>query len=295
MKTITFFSEKGGVGKSTFAILYASWLHYKYGVKVALADYNFRIDAYRRDELRERAKLIARDPSVPAFDETDAWPILTADAASINEIEKRCMGQFNPYVEWFREKTYRYGGMQDMDVVVCDFPGSLTGGEYSGLAMSNFLNLTVIPVERDPMTMKSTELMHDIAERNNLNHCMFLTKVRVELVNLRKPYMLLADRIINRLQWPLLPDMVSYSERIRSLDKVENIRSTFEFADFDGPVWGKSRDLGIENLFIDVTKELDRTADLPKTKAADLSFVYALEKRNDGRGLKGTAFPDYEI
>ena len=42
MKTITFFSEKGGVGKSTFSIMLASWLHHKMGVKVALADFNLQ-------------------------------------------------------------------------------------------------------------------------------------------------------------------------------------------------------------------------------------------------------------
>ncbi len=295
MKTITFFSEKGGVGKSTFAIMYASWLKYKHGVNVALADFNFRIDAYRADEISERKKLIKNNPEIKPFDIAAAWPIITAETKQINEIKDRYGREVNAYVEWFREKTYNYEGLKKYDIVICDFPGALTGGEYAGLAGAGFLNLTVMPVERDAMTLKATEKIHTALDKLAVNHCMFLTKARLELVNLRKPYMQLANDLLNKLRWPLLPDIVSYSERIRSLEKVENIRSTFGFPNFEASEWGNSKDLGIENLFIDITKELDKTADLPKTKDANLDFVYGLKKVDDGRNIHGTKFPEYEI
>ena len=51
MKTVSFYNEKGGVGKTTFSILYASWLKYKHGVDVAVVDLNNRIASYRKDEM----------------------------------------------------------------------------------------------------------------------------------------------------------------------------------------------------------------------------------------------------
>jgi cellulose biosynthesis protein BcsQ len=63
MKTITFFSEKGGVGKSSFSIMYASWLS-KHGIDVALADFNHRISRYRESEIRARNKFIEENPEV---------------------------------------------------------------------------------------------------------------------------------------------------------------------------------------------------------------------------------------
>ena len=41
LKTITFFNEKGGTGKTTFAALFSSWLGYSKGEKVEAIDYDY--------------------------------------------------------------------------------------------------------------------------------------------------------------------------------------------------------------------------------------------------------------
>ena len=38
MKTLTFFNEKGGSGKTTFCLMMASWLRYRCGYRVAVID-----------------------------------------------------------------------------------------------------------------------------------------------------------------------------------------------------------------------------------------------------------------
>ena len=98
------------------------------------------------------------------------------------------------------------------------------------------------------------------------------------------------------INFRVLPDMVSQSERIKKIEDVSIIRSTFEFPDWDQKCFAGNRDLGIENLFIDVTRELVKTPDILETPEADLSFIKSIEKeRNDSRQLVGTSFPEYEM
>ena len=290
MKTISFFSEKGGVGKSTFSIMYASWLHYKFGVKVGLADFNDRITRYRSAEIAKREELRKSKPDIPSLNEASAWPIATVKVKDIEQLRKN--GASKPYAHWFVEQLQ--GPLAGMDVILCDFPGNLSGHEFIEMAGFKLLNLVVIPTERDPMTIQSTRKLQKMLTVGELNHCVFINKAQVGLRNLRSYYTVFGQELM-KSNMPLLPDMVSYSERIMAIEKLDNIRSTFGFPDFSLPEYENGKDLGIENLFIDVTRELAKTPDLKGTIPTDLSFVNGLTKNQDGRQLVGTAFPEYEI
>lgn len=292
MKTIAFFSEKGGVGKSSFTIMYASWLHYKYGVKVAVADFNQRISAYRKSEQEERLKLCKKNPGLKPFEDKNTWPIENVSYAVIRQYKSE--GYATPYGFWF-EAMYTRGSLRGYDVILCDFPGSMTGNEFQDVCSMKLLNLVIIPTEKDEMTLDSTFWLHTLLKSaNKCNYCAFINKARTNLNNQRATYHGLAEILIKR-GLPLLPDMVSNSDRMMSIDKVDNIRSTYGFPDFSRDEYGPNRDLGVENLFIDVTRELDKTKDLRDTGTADLSFVRSLKKTDDGRQLRGTPFKEYEI
>ena len=290
MKTISFFSEKGGVGKSTFSIMYASWLHYKYGVKVGLADFNDRITRYRNAEITKREELRKNKPDIPSLNVASAWPIETVKVREIEQLRKD--GALKPYVKWFVEKIQ--GPLAGMDVILCDFPGNLSGKEFVEMAGFQLLNLVVIPTERDPMTIQATRKIQKMLAVANIDHCIFINKAQVGLRNLRSYYTVFGQELM-KSKMPLLPDMVSYSERIMAIEKLDNIRSTFGFPDFSLPEYENGKDLGIENLFIDVTRKLAKAPDLKGTIPTDLSFVNRLTKVQDGRQLVGTAFPEYEI
>lgn len=294
MKIITFFSEKGGVGKSSFSIMYASWLKYKHGVKVALADFNERISDYRKAEIRERNKLIRENPEkgIQPFDLESAWPIIPALRSEVNEWRK-ILPNF-PFYAWL-DNEIRKGRLKDYDVVLCDFPGSLDSGEFMQILSGQLINLTVIPFDNDEMTINSTTKTHNYLD--NKNHCMFLNKVDVNFANRRNMCIALAHKMMKKPEpgFPVLPDMVAYSERMTTIEKVDILRTTFTCPDFDSDTFKGGRDLGTENLFIDVTRELAKTADIRNTRPADLSFVDGLQKRKDNRQFTGSSFPEYEI
>ena len=294
MKTISFFSEKGGVGKSSYSIMYASWLHHQHGLKVALADFNNRVYNYRRSEMANRRQFIESNPDteIKPYDESLSWPIINCLSSDVREI-RRNTGTNCPYANWF-ENEVSNGRLKGYDVVVLDFPGSLTGGEYLQMMAIGDIGLTVIPTEKDEMTLQSTLTLSRMLQNQDKKHCVFITKAQLGLRNFRGQYFKLAKLLVER-GMPVLPDLVSYSERISTFDKVDIIRSTFGFPDFSTSEFEKGKDLGLENLFIDVTRELASTQDLKGTDEVNLDFINEMTKHNDGRQFNGSAFPEYEI
>ena len=293
MKTITFFSEKGGVGKSSFSIMFASWLRYNHGVDVALADFNHRISRYRESEIRARNKFIKENPEtgVLPFNEHNAWPIVDAWADDIKSYQED--GLPYPYASWFNDQVTK-GDLAGHDVIVCDFPGSMTDGSFMNMLTMHHLGLVIIPTEKDEMTLGSTLRLKDILNRTNYNYCCFINKAQLGLKNFRNAY-LKFGRKLTALSVRMLPDIVTYSERMTTIDKVDIIRSTFGFPDFNKPEYNGISDLGIENLFIDVTRELAKVPDYKGTGNADLSFIETMQKKNDGRFFKGSSYPEYEF
>lgn len=290
MKTITFFSEKGGVGKTSFSILYASWLKYKYGVNAAVADFNMRIQGVRDKELANRLELKKNNPDLYIPPKEKLWPLISCRADDIKEYKMSGRSKFL-YGTWLEDRLAEGGALSGNDIVICDFPGSITTGEFAEVHYKKLLNLIVIPTERDEQTIQSTVKLLKYIEKlgiEDTRHCVFINSAQLGLKNLRGSYLRVADFFKDK-GYPILPDMVSNTEKMSTIDKVSIIRSTLYYPDLE------QNDYGFENLFIDITRELEKTRDLRGTPPADLSFVRPLTKRNDGRQLTGTRFPEYEI
>lgn len=293
MRTISFFSEKGGSGKTSFLIMYASWLKYRYGVSVAVADFNNRIWFYRKSEISERGTFIKEHPEAQArpFDIGRVWPIVGGYA---NEIEPyRNEAEKHPYATWFRNE-YLKGRLKDYDIVLCDFPGDSSGNAFLDLVSLRLINLIIVPTERDQMTIDSTLGLCNALSAGGQNYCCFINNARLGIRNFQGMDAQLGQEL-TRKGIPMLPDMITFSERIMTICLVDIIRSTFDFPDFTKDEFERISDLGLGNLFIDVTRELKKTKDIEGTGIADLSFVDGLGKTDDGRMFRGSSFPEYEI
>lgn len=296
MKTITFFSEKGGVGKSTMSILYASWLSYKHGVKVAVADFNNRIQNVRDKDMKAM-KAADGNPDVkltPAFTGTP-WPTVTCKPKDVAMIRKNNLPY--PHFKWL-DWQFSRGDLRGFDVIVCDFPGSLTGQEFTDCLLAGGLSLIVIPVEKEQMTIASTFNIIRMLEMTRMDdrYCAFINRALLDLTARKKSYMNFGPSLKDA-GVKILPDFVQFSDRLQTLDRVDVLRSTLRYPDFDSPDYAgaRTKDLGIENLFIDVTRELAKRPDLPGTDEAVLDFVDSLKKKDDGRQFAGSAFPHYEL
>lgn len=288
MKTVIFYNEKGGVGKSSFTIMYASYLKYKYGVKVGVADYNFRINNYRQDEKAVRKNAGTYD----LVKDKELWPIVTAMPKDINTFPKAIL---HKYCFWLQNQIDN-GQLKGLDVILIDLPGSVAGGELRELLINHMISLCVIPTDRDAQTMRAAiETYNRVAGSGKVPSMVFINQVQ-SFVKF-KEYEDIA-RELPQLDPPVkvLPDIISFSERMRKMTEVDLMRSTFEYPDWESKAFEGSKDLGIENLFIDVTRELVKVKDLKGTEPCELSFVKDLKKEfQERRQLFGTAFPEYEF
>lgn len=295
MKTLTFHNIKGGVGKSSFTILYASFLAYRHGIKVGVADIDTRINSYRKDEYNAKK----RNGTLDNILETDPWVVAPVDYAAV----KKYRNEYLPgYATWL-EKEIRQGSLKDCDVVLIDLPGAVSGGEAPEIIAKNLIGLYVIPTDRDSITLRVTvrtkNMINDIQKQiANLkcNYCAFINQIQPQ--QKKSVYVQMAE-ILRSSGLPVLPDMIAYSERMKKIDDVDIMRSTFSYPDWENPLYEGSKDLGIDNLFIDITKLLAKTEDITGTKETDLSFIETVEKKcglqDLNRQLNGTAFPELEI
>lgn len=326
MKTISFFNVKGGSGKSTCTMMYASWLHYKHGIKVAVIDFNEQLGSYRRSEayLRkeydeqvkkqfesdrkeyERARIVAeqegrrftrKEPVMAPL----AWEsVADVDTYKIIREDPRAMEQLKSVsvktacATWIRHLIHN-GDLQDYDVLFMDFGASLEDMRWMSALGADLIGLTVIPVDGDVSSLYGATRVKMALDKLARNSCVFLNKLNMLATNKRKAperdlAQLLSDRGFN-----LLPDMISFSFKMdKKADEPDILRSTYQY-----PVWGEGvhkgdHDLGYDNLFIDITRILAKTRDIGPV--SDLSFVDALEKKDDPRRqIKGSSYPQYEM
>ena len=85
MRTISFFNEKGGSGKSTFCLMMASWLRYRCGRSVAVIDLDdpmHSINEIRQLDLeafREGGRHLMSFVPEDADPDRDWYPVITAE------------------------------------------------------------------------------------------------------------------------------------------------------------------------------------------------------------------------
>lgn len=289
MKTIAFYNEKGGVGKTSFTIMYASYLYYKHGIDIAVVDLNNRLNGYRAKEIKEKTI----NGTIENFNLDHAWPIVAPQKGEL----KKYRTQLFPESLWFNEHI-RAGELKGKKVVLIDLPGA-AGGDTNVASMihGQHIGMYVIPTERNIQTARATVgVFNTINKYSNYDPVIvsFINRTFIPNVS-RDKYQGIADKY-KELKIPVLPDMVSNSSRMDNISAKSIICSTLEYPDWDNEAFKGSRDLGIENLFIDITRLLNTSREHPGTNTVVIDFADDMQKQfREDRQLRNTMFPQFEF
>ncbi len=161
MQVISFFSAKGGTGKTTFNMLLASYLKYELGKRVMLMDFDgpeYSLSFCRRREL-EYLKSQGAEVDERAF-----YPIVTVRDHSPEKLDALAR----------KIPTMR----EAFDYIIMDFKGSLNKADpVSIMATAGVLDKVIIPVELDPMIIASMKSLATVFKANGQDAILFFNKV----------------------------------------------------------------------------------------------------------------------
>ena len=162
MRTISFFSAKGGTGKTTFNMLLTSWLKYEKGLRAAVLDFDspeFNLSYTRKRELK-----YLQDKGLTP-DEKQLYPIL-----EIEDYESRKSLQV--------VRNLMIDAAGNLDVLILDFGGSFNDGDpVLDLVQAGLVDLIVIPLEMDGMILSSGKSLASVLEQLRQKALLFFNKV----------------------------------------------------------------------------------------------------------------------
>lgn len=159
MRIVSFYSAKGGTGKTTFNLLFASYLRYRLGLRVLFLDFDgpeFNAYFVRQREL-EHFK----------GDMEELYPIESVD----------CEGfRGKPGMTEFAKKLR--GLESQLDYIVLDFAGSFSAEDaVCQLSLAGAIDLIVIPTELDSITIASSKALSSTFAESSQKSMLFFNRV----------------------------------------------------------------------------------------------------------------------
>lgn len=143
-KLISFSSQKGGVGKSTFTTLFSSILYYEKGYNVAIIDCDYPQFSIKKQRERERKQI----ETIPSFNkialtqferlQRKPYPVFSCEHPEILEFASEVIS---------KSKT-------GYDYILFDFPGTVNS--KSIITALNGMDYLFIPMEAERKVMEST-------------------------------------------------------------------------------------------------------------------------------------------
>lgn len=161
MKVISFFSAKGGTGKTTFNMLLASYLKYVLGKSVIVIDFDAPENNFSATREREVFVFLEKDPDA---DITAFYPVRQIKATSEAGIRKA--------IAEVASLEGRY------DYVIIDAPGSMSEAEATSMILtSRLLDLAVIPTDVDGMSIASSYSLGEACRSCGIPFFIFFNRV----------------------------------------------------------------------------------------------------------------------
>lgn len=148
MKILSFYSEKGGMGKTTFTALFASWLAYVKKEKVIVLDFDF--PGYQMYNMRNIDSILLQngDPKLTLLvGDNKPYKVERVMAKSKGYTDEQ-LKEIVTNMRKLKEKPDGY--------VLCDFPGSfLKNGACYQLINERLIDLVVFPIDTDRQSVSS--------------------------------------------------------------------------------------------------------------------------------------------
>lgn len=235
MKVISFFSAKGGTGKTTFNVLLASYIRYRLEKRVMVLDFDYpeyNLSYMRRRDLRymEREGILYTDEQL--------YPI--------DEVERMNPGQLRGMAQSIRSLS------GELDYLLLDFPGSFAADDaVCELVLERAIDLIVIPVELDPMNVASMRTLARILQENRQRTLLFFNRVQGT-----EP-----EAAYRHLREWFAQDGATVSEHVvkhsismkKEMDEKSHVRSTVAFP----LAYANKRNPGIIKLFDEVLEYVE--------------------------------------
>ena len=161
MKVISFFTAKGGTGKTTFNMLFASYLKYVQEKQVMVLD----LDApeYSLTCCRDRDIDYLESSGLPC--ELDSFYPVEA----VRDLSEQSIYDLADTIKGLRDQ---------LDWLVLDFKGSFKQGDpVCTLAEEGVLDMIVMPVEIDPMIIASMKSLSTIFQDAGMDALLFFNRV----------------------------------------------------------------------------------------------------------------------
>ena len=161
MKVLSFFTAKGGTGKTTFNMLFASYLKYVLGKQVMVLD----LDApeYSLTCCRDRDIDYLESSGLPC--ELDSFYPVEA----VRDLSEQSIYDLADTIKRLRDQ---------LDWLVLDFKGSFKQGDpVCTLAEEGVLDMIVMPVEIDPMIIASMKSLSTIFQDAGMDALLFFNRV----------------------------------------------------------------------------------------------------------------------
>lgn len=161
MTVLSFFSAKGGTGKTTFNMLFASFLQYKLGKQILVLDFDRPEYNFSYTRKREMAIL---DKECKDYNANSFYPVEEVEA--LNETEIIIIADMMKDVSG------------EVDYIIMDFPGSFSDSDaVCILAMKQAIDIIVIPVELDGMNIASSKALAQIFQECGQKTLLFFNRV----------------------------------------------------------------------------------------------------------------------